>query len=144
MFCPKCGTQVPENDRFCPTCGEPVAADKTISVSGDKTAMFSADDIRRSRLLAALCYFNITFMIIALLLEPNSKFIRYHINQSALLYIFALLSALLNIVPILGQIAFVVASVMFIVFTIMGIVRAVNGRAKDLPIIGKYVVVHYD
>lgn len=144
MFCPKCGTQVPENDRFCPTCGEPVAASEKPVDESDRTAMFDRADAERAKYLSALCYLNFVFIIIALLLEPNSKFLRYHINQSIVLYVFALLSALLNIVPILGQIAFVVASVMFIVFTIMGIVRAVKCEAKDLPIIGKYVVVHYD
>lgn len=144
MFCSKCGTEIPENVHFCPTCGEPVPAGKAVPASDDKTAMFDPEDIRRSHVLAAVCYLNVTFIIIALLLEPNSKFIRYHVNQSAILYVFALLSVLLNIVPFLGQLAFFVAAAMFFVFTIMGIVRAMNGQAKDLPLVGKYTIVHYD
>lgn len=143
MFCQKCGTAIPENDRYCPTCGEPVPGVKTPSVS-DHTAMFAPEDIARSKVLSALCYFNFIFIIIALLLEPDSKFLRYHINQSIVLYIFTMIAALTAIVPFIGWITATVGSIMAIVFTVMGIIRAMNGEAKDLPIVGKYSVVKYD
>ncbi|MBR3952768.1 MAG: zinc-ribbon domain-containing protein [Oscillospiraceae bacterium] len=143
MFCPKCGTQIPENDYYCPTCGEPVAGRKAPSES-DHTAMFDPEDVKRTRVLAALCYVSLLFVIIGLLIEPNSKFIRYHINQSFVLYIFGILAGLVAIIPFLGWIAAAVASVMVIVFMIMGIVNACKGYAKDLPLIGKYTIVYYD
>ena len=144
MFCQKCGTQIPEGDHYCPICGEPAGfAPKTPSVS-DHSAMFTAEDSSRTRLLSALCYLNFIFIIIALLLEPDSKFLRYHINQSLVLTVFAFLCGIVMIVPVVGWIAGVIGSVAAVVFTIMGIVRAINCEAKDLPIIGKYVIVNYD
>ena len=144
MFCPKCGTPVPENDRFCPNCGEAVASAAVIPDISDHTAMFDPEDIKRTRILAALCYASILFVIVGLLIEPNSKFIRYHINQSFVLYIFAILCAVVAIVPILGWIAAGIGSIAVLVFTVMGIVRALKGTAKDLPLIGKYTIVYYN
>lgn len=143
MFCQKCGTLIPENDHYCPNCGEPVTGAKIPSES-DHTAAFDPEDIRRTRILAALCYVSLLFVIIGLLIEPNSKFIRYHINQSFVLYIFGILGGLTAIIPFLGWIAAAVVSVMVVVFMIMGIVHACKGQAKDLPLIGKYTIVYYN
>lgn len=144
MFCPKCGTQIPENDHYCPTCGEPVANAAKTPDESDHTAMFEASDIERTRILSALSYLSLLFVMVALLLEPNSKFLRYHINQSIILYIFGILCGLVAIIPFLGWIAAVIGSVACVVFLVMGIVRAFKGQAKDLPIIGKYMIVHYN
>ena len=143
MFCPKCGTQIPESDHFCPTCGEPVKAAKTPDES-DRTAMFDPEDAGRTNILSALCYLNFIFIIIALLLEPDSKFLRYHINQSIVLTVFGFACGIVAIVPFIGWIASVAGAVMVLVFTVMGIVRAYNREAKDLPLIGKYTIVRYD
>ena len=143
MFCPKCGTQVPENDRFCPNCGEAVAA-AAIPAAEDHTAMFDPEDVKRTHVLAALCYVSFVLIVIALLLEPNSKFLRYHINQSILISIFGILIGVVAIIPLLGWIASAVGAVMAVVFTVMGVIRAFKGTAKDLPLIGKYTIVNYD
>ena len=144
MFCPKCGTNVPETDRFCPTCGEPVNKSKPVIDERDHTAMFEEEDVKRTNILAALCYLSFLFVILGLLIEPNSKVLRYHINQSITLYVFGILCCLVAIIPFLGWIAAAVGSVACIVFLIMGVVRAFKGQAKDLPVIGKYIIVHYD
>ena len=143
MFCSKCGTQVPENDRFCPNCGEAVAA-AAIPAAEDHTAMFDSEDVKRTNILAALCYVSFVLIVIALLLEPNSKFLRYHINQSILISIFGIAIGIVAIIPLLGWIASAVGAVMAVDFTVMGVIRAFKGTAKDLPLIGKYTVVHYD
>lgn len=144
MFCSKCGTNIPENDNFCPTCGEPVNKSKPVIDERDHTAMFEEEDVKRTNILAALCYLSFLFVILGLLIEPNSKFLRYHINQSLTLYVFGILCCLVAIIPFLGWIAAAVGSVACIVFLIMGVVRAFKGQAKDLPVIGKYIIVHYD
>lgn len=143
MFCPKCGAPVPENDHYCPICGNPVSNAKVPSMS-DHTAMFDPEDIKRTRFLAALCYVSLFFVIIGLLIEPNSKFIRYHVNQSFVLYISGILCGLVAIIPFIGWLATFVGSIMLFVFTIIGIVHACKGEAKDLPLVGKYTVVYYN
>lgn len=147
MFCPKCGKEIQEDVQFCPSCGAELKTPETPSdfYNPDKTALFDEKDIVRTKYLAALCYLGISFIIIALLIEPDSKFLRYHINQSIMLYIMGIVSILVAIVPILGWIAAVIISIASLVFLIMGACRALGGRAEDLPIIGKYTVVHsYD
>ena len=144
MFCPKCGTQVPENDHYCPTCGEPVFARSTVPDESDHTAMFDSEDAKRVNILSALCYLNFIFIIIALLLEPDSKFLRYHINQSLVLTVFGLLCGIAAIVPFIGWAVAAFGSIAALIFTVMGIIRAYKCKAKDLPIIGKYTIVNYD
>ena len=139
-FCKNCGTNIPEGDAFCPNCGE--------SVNGFKAAPFDAGmdpvDCERNKYLAALCYFNFLFGIIGLLAEPNSRFIRFHLNQSLVLTIFSVLCTLVCIIPVLGWLIGSVGGVMVIVFVIMGIVRACKGEATELPIVGKYTILHWD
>ncbi len=143
MYCPKCGTNIPENDHFCPTCGEPVLGG-SIPDESDHTAEFEAQDIERTRILSALCYLNFIFIIIALLLEPNSKFLRYHVNQSLVLTIFGLACGVIAIIPLIGWILSIVGAIAYVVFTIIGIVHSIKRCAKDLPLIGKYTIVRYD
>lgn len=150
MFCPKCGQEVPENDQFCPACGAavgaaPAEAAAAPAASDDKTSLFDPEDIRRTNILAALCYLSITFVILALLLEPNSKFIRYHINQAIMLDVLVFAGVIVAIIPFLGWLVAFVVSIAATVFMIMGIVRAYKGQARDLPWVGKYTIVHsYD
>lgn len=142
-ICKKCGAEIEEDAKFCPKCGAPTEV-PVYTDPGDKTSQFDPCDIARTKALSAFCYISFLFAIIALLVEPNSKFVRYHINQCLLLTVFGFLCGIVCIVPVLGWIVGGIGSIAVIVFTIMGIVRAAKGVAKDLPIIGKYTVVHYD
>lgn len=143
-FCTKCGASVPEGDNFCPNCGAPTGATPAYVDESDKTAGFSEEERTRNKYLGALCYLGPVFVIIALLAERDSKFIRYHANQAIMLWILAFACALVCIVPIIGWIAGGIGSIVAFVFDIMGLVRAFKGRAVDLPLVGKYTVLHYD
>lgn len=142
-ICSRCGAEMEEDAKFCPKCGAPAQVPEYVD-PGDKTRQFDTEDIARTKALSAFCYISFLFAIIALLVEPNSKFVRYHINQCLLLTVFEFICGIVCIVPVLGWIVGGIGSIAVIVFTIMGIVRAAKGVAKDLPIIGKYTVVHYD
>ena len=143
-FCTKCGANVPEGDNFCPNCGAPTGAAPAYVDPGDKTGNFPEEERERNKYLAALCYFGPAFIAVALLAEKDSKFIRYHVNQAIMLIVFALACAIVCVVPVIGWIAGGIGSIITVVFEIMGIVRAFKGKAVDLPIVGKYTVVHYD
>lgn len=144
MFCPNCGSEVPKEDRFCPNCGRPAVEKNFSDFENDRTALFEAEDIEKTRFLAALCYVNFIFIIIALLVEPGSGFLRYHINQSILLTVFGFACGIVAIIPLLGWIACAAGSIAAAVFTVICIIRAVKGEAKDLPFIGKFVIVNYN
>ncbi len=139
-FCKNCGTNIPEGDAFCPNCGESVNGVKAAPAGNNIDAI----DCERNKYMAALCYFSFVFGIIGLLAEPNSRFIRYHLNQALVLTVAGVLCGLVFIIPILGWIAGTVGAILILIFTIMGIVRACKGEASELPIVGKYTILHWD
>lgn len=150
-FCTRCGSNVPDGENFCPNCGAPITApaaepyqQQAYVNPGDHTAEISAEDIGRTKYLSALCYLSFLFGILGLLAEPNSKFLRYHLNQVLMLNVFLAICIVVNIIPFLGQIVSIVGLIMHAIFLIMGIVRACKGRAVDLPIVGKYTILHWN
>lgn len=139
-FCRNCGTNIPEGDAFCPNCGESV--EKTVAPQGHPE--IEATDRERTKYLAALCYLSFLFGVIGLLAEPNSKFIRFHLNQVLILDIIAIICGVVCIVPVIGWLVGFVGSIAVLVFTIMGIIRACKGEAKELPFTDGRVILHWD
>lgn len=88
----------------------------------------------------ALAYITIVPAIIFLLVEPYNKnsFVRFHAWQSIFLNVVAFVIGFINVVPILGQIVFMVGMVALFVAWIMALLRAMKGDKYQLPIIGKY------
>lgn len=153
-FCSNCGNELPENAKVCPNCGKAVesAQQTTQSTAGnaqqttqsaaskvqqatntaDYTAQFDPKDIADHKGMAVLCYLSWLFLI-PLLAEKDSPFVRYHLNQGIILFLASLISGLLTFICI-G----VITDIICFVLMIIGIVNVCNGRAKDLPIIGKF------
>ena len=136
IFCPKCGTQLPDGAVSCSSCGTPLGAAPQPSAAPAYQAPV-ANTANGTRGLCMISYLGI-FGLYALVINKEDPDIRFHVNQALCLEIFILIASLCNIVPILGQIAFGVACIMYIVFTIMGILNAKKGEQKELPIVGKY------
>ena len=44
-------------------------------------------------------------------------------------------------IPILGWIIAPIASILITVLSVIGIINALNGKAKELPIIGKFKII---
>ena len=94
--------------------------------------------------MSILAYFG-PLVLIPILAAKDSPFARYHSNQGLLLCIYGIAYSILSgvilaiswrlyfVVSIIGLIGFV-----FAVLAVIGILNAVNGRAKELPLIGKY------
>lgn len=168
-FCGKCGAQVNEGVKFCPSCGasteipkeEPTQqtgqqTDFSAKIAGlnntaDNTAQFDAQDIQNNKAMAILAYIGI-LVLIPLFAAKESKFARYHTNQGLVLYIaeiaYSIASAILSsvIFAISWRLYFLVSiialvSLVFLVLLIIGIMNAANGRAKELPIIGKFKIL---
>ena len=102
--------------------------------------------------MALLSYIGILF-IIPLLAAKDSKFAKFHVNQGIVLFIAELVcsiavgivSAILRFIPVVR--AFLPATLTTLVslaalaFMIIGILNAVNGRAKELPLIGSLKIL---
>ncbi len=148
-FCPKCGVEVAEDAKFCNACGASLEAAKAgetksavdsvkeLNNTKDTTAEFDPADIENNKVLCLFSYIGILFLI-PLLACQDSKFARYHVNQGIILFLANLILSAVAIIPILGWIAGGIGSIIAFVLMIIGIINAVQGRAKELPIIGKY------
>ncbi len=164
-FCAKCGAKIDEGTKFCPSCGAS-ANDSNQSNSqqtdfsdkfaefnntADTTAQFDSADIENNKAMGVLAYLS-WLVLIPLFVAGKSKFARFHTNQGLVLAIVELiwwviegvLTLVFGFIPVVGAIvAFILGlvNISFLVLTIIGIVNAVNGKAKELPVIGKYKVI---
>lgn len=112
---------------------------------------FDKADIEKNRLMAVLSYIGI-LVVIPIVVEPNSRFVRHHANQGIILLITSVVyGALMKIlglmvgwIPVIGSITLSLVSligVVLFIFAILGIVNAAQGNAKELPIIGGYRIL---
>jgi Chloroplast import component protein (Tic20). len=151
-LCEKCGAEVADDIKVCAACEAKTesAADKVAGFNNtaDTTADFAADDIANNKLFAVLAYFGILFLV-PLFAAPNSKFAKFHANQGLILCIFSVAWAIVisilsfMFILILPLLAFVFYLFYIVpgVLVILGIINAATGKAKELPIIGKFKIL---
>lgn len=109
----------------------------------DTTDEFDKKDIDDNKVMAILAYLS-WLVLVPIFAANGSKFARFHVNQGLVLAIAEIacwvVLGILSIIPFIGLI-FVIINVLFsavcLVFSILGIINAANGKAKELPIIGK-------
>lgn len=124
----------------------------------DSTADFDKADIEQNKVMAILSYFGI-LVFIPMFAAKDSKFARYHANQGLALFIALfgwwivdyILTMLLRSLLWRGlglweiySLCGMVLNLVYIVFTVLaviGIINALNGKAKELPVIGKYKIL---
>jgi uncharacterized membrane protein len=114
----------------------------------DTTKDYDPKDMEENKVMALLSYIGVLFLV-PLLAAPNSKFSRYHANQGIILFIgeaagsivLSILSFIMAFIS--GILAGIVSFIIFLfgivclAFAIFGIMNVVNGKAKELPFIGK-------
>ncbi len=166
-ICPNCGASVNDDVKFCTSCGTAMgmaagmnqqqgANQQNTAANAfemkDHTAEFAADDIENNKILSLFSYLGI-LVLIPILAAPNSKYARFHANQGLILLIttiayvvaYAILSFILAFIPILGILLIFVlglVNLVFLALMILGIVNAVTGKAKEMPIIGKFKILN--
>jgi len=87
-------------------------------------------DIESSRLVAALSYIWILFLI-PLLLKRDSKFAQFHAKQGLVLFVIELIATLIMWIPLVGWLLFVI----IIILAVAGVIRAYNGEWWKMPYI---------
>ena len=166
-FCGNCGTKIDDHAKLCPGCGQAVEAPATEQIkteateqpkaeqaqgqqndlsakvanlnnTKDTTEQFDKDDIEKNKAMGLLAYI---LFFIPLLAAKDSPFARYHANQGLVLFLCGLISSVLWIIPILGWIIAPILSIVITVLAVIGIINALNGKAKELPIIGKFKIL---
>lgn len=94
-------------------------------------------DIDENKLLAAIGYVGI-LCLIPLLAKKDSAFCQFHGKQGLVLFVIWLVLSMINVLPVLGQLIWVLGSIVLLVLVILGIVHALNGEEWELPVLGKY------
>ena len=157
-FCPQCGAAA-ENigtQQTQPQQNEAAQNDfsakfASLNNTADTTAEFDANDVTQNKAMAILAYFG-PLVLIPIFAAKGSKFARYHSNQGLLLLIacaaWSIVYSIINwvILAISWRLYFLssiigIFSIVFIVLAVIGIVNAANGKAKELPVIGKYKIL---
>ena len=113
----------------------------------DSTSEFDPNDIEQNKVMAILAYLS-WLVLIPLFAAKESKFARYHCNQGIMLAIAEIIVwvifGILSIIPYVGWIFIVLnslISLVCLVFAVTGIINAANGKAKELPFIGKFNIL---
>ena len=121
---------------------------ENLNNTADYTNTFDPADIQQNKLMGVLAYLS-WLVLIPIFAAPKSKFARFHANQGLILAIvhtsWIILSTILEfILTIINWyvgwifgIIFTLLGLVFIAPLILGIINASNGRAKELPLIGK-------
>ncbi len=118
-----------------------------INTTPDYTASFDQNDIQQNRVMGVLSYLGI-LVLIPLFAARESPFARFHCNQGIVLALAeVILSFAVRIfgrLPLVGWIIRLVGGLgglALFVFAIMGIINAINGKAKELPLVGGFQIL---
>ena len=113
---------------------------------------FDTQDAQDAKIWSILAYFGILFFL-PLVAVPNSAYGKFHANQGLILLIFDIVlsvaswivQAVLEMIPIIGGILSglvqLAVSVCVIALFVFGVVQAAQGKAKTLPVIGKFHLI---
>ena len=151
LTCKQCGTQVEDGVMNCTNCGAsieaPVQQNQPIDLSekfnefnntADTTSEYDAQDIEKNKVMALLAYI---IFLIPLLAAKDSKFARFHTNQGLVLFLGGIIASVVAAIPVIGWIIAPIAGLVITVLAVIGIINALNGRAKELPVIGKFKIL---
>ena len=167
-YCGKCGLQVEENVKFCPGCGGAIGAEQAqqkeapktdfeakfqnFNNTQDNTKDYEAKDIAANKVMGILSYLSL-LVLVPIFGAKNSKFARFHANQGLVLLIAwigwnivssiirAILTAISWRLYVAVRVILGLVTIVFVVLSVLGIINAAGGKAKELPLIGKFKIL---
>lgn len=97
--------------------------------------IFEKADVEKNKVIAGLAYLLFFLPLIAC---PDSPFGRFHANQALLLWILgAGGSFILTTIPAICWSLLPFFGILVLILAISGLLNGMNGKAKELPLIGK-------
>src|SRR6059058_4276680 len=140
IFCPGCGTEMPDASSYCPGCGASTGTAVPATAVPCGITAGIGDNIA-----GALAYFFLP-AVLFVLVDPfkRSRFIRFHSFQALFLAIAAIIAglalrlivAVLGLIPALGQLIMMTVGIGCLVFWVVLLVKALQGELFKLPFIG--------
>ena len=123
----------------------------------DTTSYFSRSDIKSNRLMAVLSYLSV-LVLIPVFAAKNSPYARFHASQGVNLLILSVLWAIVSgiigaivgaivgaigavVLSVLWGIVFWVITIALVLMMVIGILGALQGRARELPLIGGFRIL---
>lgn len=98
-----------------------------------KEGSSNSSDVEKNKTIAALSY--LIFFLPLITEAKDSKFAKFHANQSLIVVLTSLVGTVLN-ASVIGMVLGIPISIAAFVFWIMGLMNALNGEMKRLPIVG--------
>lgn len=90
------------------------------------------------KVIAIVSYITLIGLIVAFIMNNDKKIplASFHIRQSLGLVLSALVLSFVNIIPILGQVVYLVGGVFLLVLWVMGLIGAINQKQEPVPVLG--------
>ncbi len=99
-----------------------------------KMDKFDANDVEENKVFAALSYLGI-LVLIPLLVKKDSKFAMEHAKQGLVLFIIEMILWVINFIPVLGQILWIVVGIVLLIVSLMGLIYALQGKFWKIPFV---------
>lgn len=100
---------------------------------------YPAEDIEKGKTMAGLSYLLFFLPLVAC---PESKYAKFHANQSLLLLITAIVGdVILGVIPVVGWMLMPIFGLVVLALGIIGLINGFGGKAKRLPLIGRYTIL---
>jgi uncharacterized membrane protein len=124
--------------------------DKKTEYSAQNCRILEEEDIKQNKTMAGLAYI---LFFLPLIVCKDSRFGRFHSNQGLLLLIlsvtgYLVISVVTTILATITWRLFGFISLLYSLYglfilaiAIYGLVNGLNGKAKELPIIGRYRII---
>ena len=101
--------------------------------------IYTPEDVENNKTMAGLAYL---LFFLPLLACPESRYAKFHANQALILLIAAIAgNVVLGIIPIIGWLLIPIYGIGVLILGIMGLVNGFGGKAKELPLIGKFTIL---
>ncbi len=106
-----------------------------------QTPMSSSSDsiVEEGKTIALIAYLTVIGLVIALVMNNDKKnrFASFHIKQSLGIMLTGFAVGLVSWVPFLGWLLAIVAFFVLVYMWVSGLLYAINGKEKEVPVLGK-------
>lgn len=100
---------------------------------------YPAEDIEKGKTMAGLSYL---LFFLPLVTCPESKYAKFHANQSLLLLITAIVgNVILGVIPVVGWMLMPIFGLVVLALGIIGLINGFGRKAKRLPLIGRFTIL---
>jgi len=136
MFCKNCGAQIPDGSNACSNCGT------VFSAAGAAPAVVDAGDLAKNKGIVVFYSVVTAYFWLYYIACKDSEYGKFFANNAMVLMLFPIVCALVNIIPILGQIVYAVAMIFYAIVWIMNFFNALKGNMKPLLLLGKIKIIN--